>query len=130
MDREDWIEEVCEANAVRFGDKAIERAVAVEAPWPASFDNLEARLVVPVEDLVRHAAVRPAIHEGQRVRAVPGNADDGDHRVWQDAADSGIRLEVFELQECSALQGSVVSMRRFSSPEFFVGVLMQASHLT
>jgi len=83
---------------------------------------------VPVEDLVRHAAVRPAIHEGQRVRAVPLHADDGDHRVGQDATDSGVGLEVFELQECSALHGSVVSMRRFSSPEFFVGVLIQASN--
>ena len=54
-----------------------------------------------VEDLVGYAAVRSAIHEGQRVRPVPGHADDRDQRVRQDAADGGVGLEVFELQyEC------------------------------
>jgi hypothetical protein len=56
---------VRQADAVRLGNEAEESAVAVEAPWPARFDDLETRLVVPVEDFVRHAAIRPAIHKGQ-----------------------------------------------------------------
>ena len=35
VDREDRIEQVREADAVRFGDEAEQRAVAVEAPRPA-----------------------------------------------------------------------------------------------
>ena len=58
MDREHGIEEVREADAVRLGDEAEERAVAVEAPRPALLHDLEARLVVAVEDLVGHAARR------------------------------------------------------------------------
>jgi hypothetical protein len=51
-----------------------------------------------VEDLVRHAAAWAAINEGQRVRTVPFNVDDGHDGVGQDATDSTIGLKVFELQ--------------------------------
>jgi len=53
-------------------------------------------LVVPVEDLVRNATVRPPVHKGQGVRPVPGNADDRDQCVGQDAANGGIGLEFLE----------------------------------
>ena len=58
VDGEHRVEEVGEADAVRLGDEAEERAVAVEAPRPARLDDLEARLVVAVEELVRDAAGR------------------------------------------------------------------------
>ena len=58
VDRQHRIEEVREADAVRLGDEAEERAVAVEAPGAALLDDLEARLVVAVEQLVRHLAGR------------------------------------------------------------------------
>ncbi len=71
VDREHRIEQVGQADAVRLGDETEQRAVAVEAPRPARLDDLEARLVVPVEDLVRHAAVR---RRGTRGSARPSRA--------------------------------------------------------
>ncbi len=96
VDREQRIEQVGEADAVGFSNEAEGRAVAVEAPRPADLDDLQARLVVAVEDLVRHPPVGPAVNEGQRVRAVPGDVDDGDRRVGQNASDGGVGLELFE----------------------------------
>ena len=58
VDGQHWIEEVGQADAMRFGDEAKQRAVAVEAPGAALFDDLEARLVVAVKDLVGDAAGR------------------------------------------------------------------------
>jgi hypothetical protein len=98
VDREHGIEEMREADAVRFSDQTKERAVAVEAPWASGLDDLETRLVVPIEDLVRYPAARPAIHERQGVRAVPLHADDGYQCVRQDATNGGVGLEIFEFQ--------------------------------
>ena len=58
VDRQHRVEEVREADALRLGDEAEERAVAVEAPGPALLDDLEARLVVAVEQLVGDPAGR------------------------------------------------------------------------
>ena len=58
VDREHGIEQMREADAVRLGDEAEEGAVAVEAPWPPCLDDLEAWLVVAVEQLVRDPAGR------------------------------------------------------------------------
>ena len=46
VDRQHGIEQVRQADAMRFGDEPEESAVAVEAPRPAHFDDFEARLVV------------------------------------------------------------------------------------
>ena len=96
VDREHGVEQVREADAVRLGDQAEERAVAVEAPGPALLDDLEARLVVAVEQLVGDLAGGGLVGELQRLGAEPLDADDGDQRVGQDAADGGVGLELFE----------------------------------
>ena len=100
VDREHRIEQVREADAVRLGDEAEERAVAVEAPRAALLDDLEARLVVAVEELVGDPARRRLVGELERVGAEPLDADDGDERVGQDAADrrrwaGGLRVSCF-----------------------------------
>jgi hypothetical protein len=59
---------------------------------------------VAVEDLIGHAAVRPAVYEGQRVRAVPGNTDNGDRSVGQDTTDGGVGMEVFESHEARTVR--------------------------
>ena len=46
------IEEVREADAVRFGDEPVRGAVAVEAPRAPLLHDFEARFVVAVEDLL------------------------------------------------------------------------------
>ena len=96
MDREHRVEEVGEADALRLGDQAEERAVAVEAPGPALLDDLEPRLVVAVEQLVGDLAGRVLVGQLERLRAEPLHADDGDQGIREDAADGGVGLEVFE----------------------------------
>lgn len=61
MHREHRVEQVSEPDAVRFGYQTKERPVAVEAPWAARLDNFKTWLVVAIDDLVRHAAVRSPI---------------------------------------------------------------------
>jgi hypothetical protein len=103
VDGQDRVEQVRQANAVRFGDEAKQRAVAVEAPRPPLLEHLEPRFVVPVEDLLRDPPVRRAVDEGERVRAVPLHAHDGHRAVGQKAPDGGVRAEVFELQVAMSL---------------------------
>ena len=51
------IEQMREANALRLGDEPEQRAIPVEAPGPPFFDDFDPRLVVAVEQFVRHLAV-------------------------------------------------------------------------
>ena len=67
---------------------------AGEAPGAAGVDDLQARLVVAVEDIGRHPAVGPAVDEGQGIPGVPLEADYGDGVVAEDAAHTGIGLEI------------------------------------
>jgi hypothetical protein len=55
VDCQNWIEQVREVDAVRFRDQAKETAVAVETPGPALLDDLKARLIMAVEQLVGDA---------------------------------------------------------------------------
>ncbi len=81
VDRQHRVEEVREANALGLGDQAEQRAVAVEAPRPALLDQVEPRLVVAIEQLVRHLAGGRLVGELERLGAEPLHADDGDHRA-------------------------------------------------
>ena len=73
-----------------------QRTVAVEAPRPAAFDDLQPRLVVAVQQFVRHRAGRCLVRQLESLGAEPLHADDGDQRVGEHAADGGMGLEVFE----------------------------------
>ncbi len=65
------------------------RAVAVEAPRPALLDDLQPRLVVPVEQLVGDLAGGGLVGQLKRASTEPLDADDGDGSVREDAADGG-----------------------------------------
>ena len=65
-------------------------------------DDLEARLVVAVEELVRDAARWVLVGQLERLGAEPLDADDRDEPVGEDAADGGVGREVFESHERSA----------------------------
>jgi len=72
-------------DAVRLGDKAKQRSVAIERPRATLFDDLKVRLVVPVEQLAGDLAVWAFVHELQSVRAVPLHVDDRHEAIGQDA---------------------------------------------
>ena len=97
MNRQHRIEKMREANAMRLGDEPEQVAVAVEAPGAPLFNDLDARLVVAIEQLVRDLAFGVFVGEFEGLRAVPLRVDDGDQTIWQDALDRGIGSKVFEL---------------------------------
>ena len=97
VDRQHRVEQMGQPDALRFGHQPEQRAVAVEAPGPALLDDLEPRLVVAVEQLVGDLAGRRLVGQLQRLGTEPLDADHGDQRIGQDAADGSVGLEVFEL---------------------------------
>ena len=99
VNREHGIKKVSKADPMSLRNKAKKRAVAVEAPWPASLDKFHARLVVAVENLVGNPSIRPPIHQCQSVRTMPLNAHNGDRGIRQDAAYTGFCLEFFEFHD-------------------------------
>ena len=109
------VEEVREADAVRLGDEPVRGAVAVEAPRAPLPHDFEARFVVAVEDLLGDPARRRAVDQGERVRAVPFGADDGDGGIRRDAAHRGGGPEVFELQAVLSGDEAVTPRSRFDS---------------
>ena len=96
VDREHRVEQVRQADAVRLGDQAEERPVAVEAPGTTGGHDLQHGLVVPIEQLVADPAAGVLVGELHGVRAEPLHADHRHQPVGQDAAHDGIRLEGFE----------------------------------
>lgn len=101
VDREHGVEQVREADPVGFGDEAEERTVAVEAPGTALLDDLEARFVVPIEELVGDLARGRLVGQLDRVGAEPLGLDDGDERIRDQAADCGPGRDL--LQRCDSL---------------------------
>ncbi len=67
--RKERVEEVREPDSVRLGHEPEERSVAVEGPRPPRRDDVEARFVVPEDDLFLRPARWPPIQERERVRA-------------------------------------------------------------
>ena len=101
VDRQHRVEQVREADALRLGDEAEQRAVAVEAPRPALLHELEARLVVAIEQLVRHLAGGRLVGELERLGAEPLHADDDHDRVGDDPPHRCTWLKLFELDHAS-----------------------------
>ena len=58
VDRQQRVEQVREADALRFGHQPEQRAVAIEAPRPPLDDDLKPGLVVAVEQFVGDRAGR------------------------------------------------------------------------
>src|SRR5439155_19238615 len=96
MYSEDRIKQVREADSMGLGHKPEARAVTIKPPRPACFDDLESRLVVPVEKLIGDAYCRIFVGEFQGFRAKPLDAGHGDETVWQNAAHCSFGLEVFK----------------------------------
>ena len=112
MHRKNRIEKVCKADAVRLGDKAEKRTVAIEAPRSALLDDGQARLVVAGQDFLRDASRGCAVDERQRIGPVPLHADDGDCAVRSEASDSRVGLEMLKLHRAQRDSAGILSAAR------------------
>ena len=90
------VEQMRQADAMRFGHEPEQMAVAVKAPGAALLDHGKARFVVAIQQLVGDPAGRVLVGEFQRLGAKPLDTDDGDEAIREDAAHGGVGLEVFE----------------------------------
>jgi len=101
------IEEMGEADPMRFRHKTKQISVAVEAPRAAFCRNLDTRLIVPIEQLVGDLATRVLIGELEGFRAEPLRVHDGDQAIWQDAVHRGVGSKIFELAHIYPLTGLI-----------------------
>ena len=90
------IEQMRQTDTMRFGNQSEQMPVAVEAPRAAVLHNLEARLVMAIEQFIGNTASWSFVGQLQRLGAKPLDADHGDYLVWQNASHCGSGLEVFE----------------------------------
>ena len=97
VDCQHGVEQMCEADTLRFGDQPKERPVAVEAPGPPLGDDLQAGLVVAVQQLVGDRAGQRLVRQLERLRAEPLHADDRDHAVGMHTPDGATWSKVFKL---------------------------------
>ena len=95
--RQHRVEEMGEADAVGLRDQAEEGAVAVETPGPALLQQLQAGLVVTVEQLVGDLAGRGLVGQLQGLGTEPLDTDHRHQGIGDDAANGGVGLELFEL---------------------------------
>jgi hypothetical protein len=90
------VEEMRQTDAMRLRNQAEQMPVAVEAPRAAVLHDLEARLVMAIEQLVGNAARRSFISQLQSLGAKPLHADHRDDLLRQNSPDCGGWLEIFE----------------------------------
>ena len=96
VDREQWVEQVRQMDALGLGDQAEERPVTVEGPGPAGLDEFKPGLVVPVEQDRTDPAVRCLVGQLQRGRPEPSHRDDGNRAVWEDSPNARVRRQLFK----------------------------------
>ena len=84
------------ADAVRLGNKSEQIRVAVEAPGFAGFEDFEIALPIPVDQFVRQFPFAVFVGKFDGDGADPGNIDDGDEPVGQDAFDGYSAFQIFE----------------------------------
>ncbi len=86
--------------------------MADKIPHSTSLDQIQMRLIVPVQNLVRHPSILRPVHERQSIRTMPLDAHDGDPGVGQDAAHIGFWLVVFEFHNVPSQTDSDALNRR------------------
>ena len=74
MDGEQRIEQVGQIDPVCLRDQAKELPVAIEAPWATVFEDLQPRLVMPIEQFVRNAAGCRLVRQFKSLGAKPLHA--------------------------------------------------------
>ena len=85
-----------QTDAVGLRHETEQRAVAIETPRAALLDDFDARLVVPVENLLGDPSGGRAVDQRKRPGTVPLHVHNGHNAVRNDATDRRVGLEVFE----------------------------------
>lgn len=106
MDGQNWIEEVCQTDAMRLRNQPKFRTLAVKSPGPTALDHLESRFVMSVKEFVGDLAIRSLIRQFERGRAVPLSINHSNKAVLQDTLDGRVRPKIFESVHLLALTGA------------------------
>ena len=96
VDGEERVEEVGEADPEGLGDQAEQGPVPVEGEGRTRGLDLQARLIVPVEELLSDPAGLVAVGQGEGLGAVPVDLDHRDRPVGQHTAYPRARGEVLD----------------------------------
>ena len=92
MDRQHRVKQVGKPDSLRFGYEAKQRAIAVEAPWPALLYQVEPGFGVAIQQLVRKLAGGCLVGQFKRLGAEPQHADNRYQTIRNDAAHRGVGL--------------------------------------
>src|SRR5271165_3945314 len=90
------VEQVCQTDTMRLRDKSKQMPVAVETPRASVLNDLQARFVMAIKQLVGNTARWPLVGQLKRFGAKPLHAHHRDDLLRQNASDCGGGLEVFE----------------------------------
>src|SRR5690349_16267584 len=96
MNREEWIEEIRELDAMRFSHKSKKRAVAIERPGLTSSDDLKHRLPLTIEELVAGPTTGVFVGQFDSRITVPLDIDHADRAIRQDATDGNAAFQIFQ----------------------------------
>jgi hypothetical protein len=97
MDSENTIEEMGQANAMRFGHEPELMPVPIETPGSPLGDDLDAWLVISIKQLVRDLATGVLIGKLESLRSEPLHIDNRDKTIRENSLHSSVRLKLFEL---------------------------------
>jgi len=99
LDGEGGIEEVSEADPLRFGRQPEQVPVRLKRPGPTLGLDRELLLILPVEELLAGPAFLVSVSEGEGVDAVPLGVDHTGGAVRQEAPDLQAGDEILELSQ-------------------------------
>jgi hypothetical protein len=98
-ERQEWIEQVRELEALGLGDEPEEDAVAIERPCAPVHDDRQTRLVIPVQEaLAQHAIALPESQLDGLV-PVPSDVDNRDGISGDHAVDDRVPGQVFKASD-------------------------------
>jgi hypothetical protein len=118
------IKKVCQADTMGFGHQAKQGTIAIETPGPSLLNDTKALLIASIEKFVCHPAGGGLVGEFQGFGAIPLNTDNGDKRVWKNAANGSVNLKVFESKHQGPFSTLEIIFCALLAENYFVKVLI------
>src|SRR5579871_173348 len=110
---EERVKQVSEVDPARLGDQAEELPVAVEAPRPTGFTDLQSGFAIPVEEQDVGLSGGVLVGELDCSGTVPLDVNYRNEAIGQDSLDDGTAREIFELgHSLGAVSASVLESDR------------------